>query len=313
MKLKREEKFTGIETIGDTLGFHGTALEDYLRCPRKFYYRHIIGLKLKSENAALVFGRAIHQSLFVWFALQKDPLYVKNFLTEEELSCFDSSLSPILIRDGFSLQAFLQEFEPSGIETDKINSSVGQEILKNYFETYRNITEQYDPRNLEITQKVMMPNGTLIVVTLDRLFVSENFVKIEDTKTTSRPLTDFFWKTFENSFQLKGYYYACKQVYDVDTVQIDAIQYPPAKTQKDEVLCERRSFLFSDLQIEDYLNTYNIITNEIIAGMALPEDKKPNAFHTCETSCSDYGGCPYLPICKYGYNHPSVQVMFERS
>lgn len=311
MDLKREEKFVGIEKVGDAYGFHGTALEDYLRCKRKFYFRYILGLVPKNTSAPLIFGKAIHAGAYVWYATQKDISFINNIMSEEEQAKAKARYQSVCERDAFALLAFDNEFDKQPVESSKCTRENGIAGLVEYFNYYRNLDEEYEPRNLEISQKVLMPNGTLICITLDRLFIKDDYVKVADLKTTSKSLTDYFWKAYENSFQLKGYYYACQQVYSVDNVQVDGFHYPLPVKKTENPNYERRTFFFTDMQMEDYLITYNTITNEILEYIQLPKEKQPFKFHTCETSCSDFGGCPYIDVCKHGFKHPSVKINFD--
>jgi len=314
MDLKRG-KYVGLEKLeGGKYGFHGTALEEYLNCPRKFYYRHILGLRAKQEHAALGFGSAIHFATYVWYCLQKDESFLRNIFTEVELKAMtydELEGSREERRDCFAKHVFSQYFATIPNSSEKCSLVNGLAGLQEYFNIYRDLDEIYEPRNLEIEQKVLMPNGTLICITLDRLFVTDNYIKVVDLKTTSASLSDFFWKRFENSFQLKGYYYGCQQIYDVDNVQIDGFHYPMPVRKTNYPTFERRSFIYTDLQMEDYLITYDTITGRILEALKKSAEERPKAFHTNETSCSNYGGCPYLPVCKHGFTHPTVKLDFK--
>ena len=49
-------------------------IRDYLRCPRLYYYRYYLGIRLPSKHLNLVFGSAIHEGIEDYYN-RKDPIY----------------------------------------------------------------------------------------------------------------------------------------------------------------------------------------------------------------------------------------------
>lgn len=75
-KEKKEKEGTGLKI--SSLSY--SAMRDYLKCPKLFYYRHVMKLRLPQKQMELVFGSAVH-SAFESFAKSEDPYlaFTKEF------------------------------------------------------------------------------------------------------------------------------------------------------------------------------------------------------------------------------------------
>jgi hypothetical protein len=267
--------------------FSPTGLEDHMRCPRLFYYKKFLKLQSADSTVDLHFGKAIHAGVAEFYRNYKTP--------------GDFTISKISAIREFS------EFWKSEnqVGTQKKSLPSGIDAISRYCDTYRYTTEFYQTDLIEMEQTIAMPNGTYLVMVLDRIFKSGNYIRVDDTKTTSSALTDFYFRTWENSFQLLCYAYAVEQITGAcDGIQVDAIRLP---IMKDSYI--RRTFQPTELQRVDFLNTYERETNLILA--ALLEAEPVLAFPCRQKACSDYGGCKYINICKYGLDYPDVKDQFN--
>lgn len=274
--------------------FHPTSLEDYLRCPRRYYYKTLLGLLPISASVDLEFGRAFHEGVGAFyanrtgeFALAKDQaiLHFQTAWTDAKLE-----------------------------GTEKKNLGTGEAVLKVYCEVYKNDSASYKRELIECEQTIEMSNDTKLKMRLDRVLVSEpDCVCVVDTKTTGQYLSDWYWKGFANSFQLGAYDYAVSTICGHnDGVQVDAV-HVPLMTKKVEEGFVRKTWQLTELQRSDWVNSYERVTGKIRENILMGKADKDallKGFYCVGTSCSAYGGCPYLPICKHGYSHPSVKSQF---
>ena len=130
-----------------------------------------------------------------------------------------------------------------------------------------------------------------------------------DTKTTTYPLTDYYFRNYENALPVSLYFYTVLEILGCcDSVQIDGISipYPPDKSVR--VPFARRTFMRTEFQIEDAVNTYCRVTDYLLAGVKkdLPLGELLKHFYCNQSMCNDYGGCPFKPLCCYGFTHPSL-------
>lgn len=269
--------------------FSPTGLEDYMRCPRLFYYRKFLKLNPTSASLDQHFGLAIHSGVATFFKLfQKE-------------SDFDLAKKE-------SVKAFGETWKTKQITgNEKKSLQVGLTTIDTYCKIYQNSKEFYSPELIEMEQVLAMPNDTFLVMIIDRIFrAGKDYIRVDDTKSTSRPLTDWYFASWENSFQLMCYNYTVEQICGhCDGIQVDAIHVPLGKNEN----FVRRTFQVTELQKADFLNTYTRETSSILKAV---EENSPEAFPCRQKSCSDFGGCKYLNVCKYGFDYPDVQTQFVR-
>lgn len=270
--------------------FRPTELEQYLVCPRSYYISKLLHLQSAQANVAMTFGTAIHEALATFY---------KGAKLSEMLTTFASNWT-------------------IGGDTVR-NAANASLILANYFNLYQTSRPYVKAEEVEVRFRLPMPNGTILTGTIDRIFRDGSSIAPHDTKTSSSSLTDFFWKRYDNSFQLGAYDYACRQVFGgCDHVVVDGICVKQGGTGEK---FNRKPFIRTDLQREEWLNTYLRITNEILNNIhqiktahpsfispGIPKPANPLDFYQNQTSCDKWGGCPYLGVCKHGLDHTSVVV-----
>lgn len=59
-----------------------SALRDYLRCPKLFYYRHVLKLNLPESPIDLVFGKALHKALELKDSKDMKKTFISEFKKE---------------------------------------------------------------------------------------------------------------------------------------------------------------------------------------------------------------------------------------
>jgi len=108
----------------DILVLDSTKIADFLRCPRYYFFRHVLGWTPSGINIDLGFGKAVHCALEVLYNIIKDGgMYQKKDL--------------IPAADAF-LKSWRADFEFEVDETHPTkNPSAFGNLLKEYFEEYK--------------------------------------------------------------------------------------------------------------------------------------------------------------------------------
>ena len=257
-----------------------------------------LGLTPKEDSVHQVAGSAVH-------------LGVGTFYSERSNRSHEKSAS-------LGIDAMLDFWEENSkhlkVRDDKKNIENLCRILTLYFETYKHDTASFPKEYIELPVEIPMPNGTSLVMVIDRVRVEGSHACVVDTKTSGWSLTQYFFRKFENDFQTTAYYYAIVQhLGHCESIQIDGIHIPKETHTLKEETVRREQFLRSPLQLEDWLNTYIILTNRIMEGFQIEDETERTKFFYCDQSrCGDYGGCSYLPVCQFGLSTPEVQVLFEQ-
>lgn len=276
--------------------FTPTSIEEYMACRRKYFFKKVLKLLPKSGKLSANYGTCIHAGIGAFYGNQNLSLEERKIL---------------------AAQAFTKEWESLGLLGDgKRTLAGGLLTIERYCEAYAKDRFVFHPKLIEVSQTVEMPNKTILIVRIDRVSVTDGSAVVYDTKTSSMSFTDFWFRQYENSFQLTAYYYVVASILQqtVDCIIVDAIKVPystgVSRTTKEPIEnFVRRSYLRTDLQMAEFLNSYSHITEEILE--ALSHGDSPEAFPQCPTACSNYGGCEYHPVCKHGFSHPSTSLDFE--
>lgn len=281
--FKREFSPTGLDTA---------------TCLRKYYYNKILGLTPKGIKLAAHFGSSLHLAIACFYAAKK----TKNAVPEVEAI------------KGFEFEWSTEQL--SSMDA-KYNLEQGIRIVAEYCKNYAHDTISFHESLIETATHTPMPNGTTMICVIDRVIIEKDLIMVVDTKTTSMSLTDYWFNNFRNSFQLGAEYYAVQQVTgQVDTCQIDGVHVPyetqGPRAKQPPTNFARRTFLRTELQLTDWVNTWCRKTDTICKGLELKGDAERLKYFNCEPSqCNNFGGCPYLPVCMYGLEHPMIRESFN--
>ena len=189
----------------------------------------------------------------------------------------------------------------------------GIQTISAYCDTYKDDTSIYDLNFIETPQWITMPNGTQLGGVIDRVKKEGKYIAVVDTKTSSMALTPWFFKQFDTSFQMSCYYYFIKEIFGYCTnIEIDGIKVPfNEKATEKSPNFARYNTDRTELQISEFLNSYDKMTNEICHNLEQPKELWPELFYQKTSRCGDYGGCMYKNICAYGLEHPAIKTEFE--
>jgi hypothetical protein len=273
--------------------FSPTSLEE--GCWRKYYFNKIMRLRRMGEKSHfLTMGSSIHSFVENFYMLRrKEPSLSQEATLALALEKSQPEIPAWPSVDPYSYENWLLTCEA---------------YASRYY------SQGVVPFQTETIFWLPMDNGTFLGGVIDQVWETPSgALVVRDTKTTGRPLTDWYWKNLENKFQLTIYAWALSQLFpdrDILGVEIDAVLISKDMEKDYDKHFSRRIYERSEIQMEEALLTYAFKTNHILQALAKPEDRFLLEF-PCETSqCGNYGGCPYLPICTEGLNTPAVRTDF---
>lgn len=270
------------------------------KCFRRFYYTKMLGLRAKTTPVAMIFGTCIHEAV--------EEFYILTSKMEAHPSQQQRTDIKIAV-----VQKFAEAWQEAGVDGDiKRNLEAGVMIMSNYVDKYIDDTSKFELENIESDQWVAMPNGTMMLVKMDRVLRENSMIVLVDTKTTSGGITPYFFRNFENHLPTTLYAYTVEQLLGkCDYVMIDAIKVPPPPATSKSEPFGRGTFMRTDLQIQDAISTYCAVTDYIMSVLKKPESEWAERMYCDQSHCGDYGGCEFLDLCKHGLDHPTVQVNFD--
>ena len=267
---------------------------DTASCFRKFLYDKVLGISPDIPKVALVFGTCIHKGIETYY------------ISKTTLGHTQASL--------LGLQAFSTAWDAAACDGDiKRNYLTGVTLLHEYFKVYEKDSTSFVPSLVECEQWMELPNGCMLLMKIDRVRDENKYFTVVDTKTTTMALTEYYFRNFENALATTLYFWGVASILgQCDAVQIDAVHIPV--DQRDPgVGFVRRVLMRTELQVHEAITTVVYRTNHI--RNVLSGSKKIRelleAMPCNQHNCNDYGGCPYIGICKYGFSHPSLCVDFK--
>lgn len=281
---------------GVQFAWDATSLSAFAKCPRYYYYKHIEGWQSENKSVHLIFG----------------GLYAKA------LEEFAKLLAQGESRDDatFIIVSWLLD---ATWEYDRDES--GQPILgtgqpaewyhnsKTRYTLIRSVVWYLDEFKDDPAQTVILSDGTpaveysfavplekdiLYCGHLDKLVTFDEDYFVMDQKTTGTTITPYFFENFSPDFQMSGYSFAGKILFDlpISGVIIDAAQIAVGFTRFSRGFVHRSTPVLEDW----YANTLNIISAAQAATAA-------NNFPMNYASCGNYGGCEFRKICSRSPQH----------
>ncbi len=265
-KAPAEEERVFIKSLLENYTLSVTHLNNYLRCPRLFYYNNILRVpSAKTHHQA--YGTAIHESLKDWLlgAAESSPVPTKQFLIEQ----FEHHLSREILSK--------QEFR-GGLE-------LGQKTLAAYYDHYS---------QTQNTNVLVEYNFASHGVTLDGVPITGKLDKIEVLDEAAKTVHVVDYKTGnpdsksaelapggEYRRQIAFYQLLCnnsqKFPYKMVSGEIDFVQ--PSKKSQQFI---KKSFTIT----EDELNNLKTLILDVYSDIQNLRFLSPDEFETC-------GECEY--------------------
>lgn len=271
----------------------------YQECPRKWYFRYVLGWRAKALADPLALGSAVHEA--------QEVFYNTNFNYDK---CIDRGLEVI------------KDLNP--LLTDKLASAL--HIWHGFIGRFER--EKVKVLLVEEPIDIKLPNGFVMTGRLDRLLqdLETDEIFIDDTKTTGWDLT----KTFRNYTyhdQPKLYFAGFKDTFPelatkcngwrTDGIYVRERLSKGVGTGEFYGHAERSPIVtFLDGQLGDIRNSYASFIDDMAYKLALveKEGESPSlAFPGCGSHCLAYNKiCEYYNYCHKVDESPSMPHNFTR-
>ncbi len=233
------KKTSAVLTALKNIQFHPTALDTYMKCPARFYFRYLLKLEeadtIEEDVEARDVGNIVHEALRTVF----EPFVNKGFVTPEDIEKRRSVL-PVIVREAMNREGLGPTDEDASAVREIIYHTLLQ-YLNRYLEIEKENAENKGIKiiALEKNIEVSFPldangNAVPVVGRVDRIDFFDGKVRIIDYKTggsvdtpkrkgLKAPANREEAKHIIKSFQLPLYLYLgrCKE-YFTDYNQADA-------------------------------------------------------------------------------------------
>ena len=286
--------------------FSPTTLNDYLKCPRLYWYNHHPGLVEEPRSVAMERGGFLHEVLEDFHSNEAgwrplEPAQQKEWL--------EAALQQ-------HLDGYLSRME--GVLDRKREERQVRTVLNNYirFVTGRQVIRRLGTLAIERRFHLQL-DGAEIVGKIDRVNdVGDGEVEVVDYKTGSGKPMRYAYEAYFGpelyDVQLALYYLACKDGFDDDGKPLGfrprflSLWYP-----KDWVWRDMRQDIFSvgrPAGLKEYrekpLTTEDLERSRATVMQAIGRIREghfePNPRELAGTCVTRFGGCPHAAICAYG-------------
>lgn len=289
--------------------YDNTRLSAYKRCPRFYYYRHVLHWEVDGKRLPLIFGASWHSAMEVIWAAMTPPAIPPNKET--------------IVRAAYGafLDTWLKEGGPPPDEIDyemekdyaPRTPTTGLEMIVGYVE--HRLANASDFELISVEKGFAVPldpqDPTLFYIgKIDKIVKRRGKVMgIEHKTTTAYSKASKFRSTFVDSFspnaQVDGYLFALHMMYPgkAGAVWVDAalvhksdegFMFIPVERQ----LAQLDGWLWETL---DWIRRVEADTAAAVAVKA--SDPYMHAFPKNTNSCWDFmSACPYLGPCKMWSN-----------
>ncbi|MEP6751614.1 MAG: ATP-dependent DNA helicase [Candidatus Dormiibacterota bacterium] len=286
--------------------FSPTTLNDYLKCPRLYWYNHHPGLVDEPRSVAMERGGFLHEVLEDFHLHESEWRPLASELQREWL---EASLVK-------HLEPYLSKME--GVLDRKREELQVRHVLGNYIKFVTGLQVIRRLRTLDVERRFHLElDGVEIVGKIDRVNdVGDGQVEVVDYKTGSgKPMRYAYEQYFGpdmSDVQLALYYLACR--YGVDD-EGKALGFQPRFLSlwypKDWVWRDMRQDIFAVGQpagLKEYrekaLSTEDLERSRAVVMQAIAGIKgghfEPGPRDLAGTCVTRFGSCPHAAICPYG-------------
>ena len=279
-------------------------------CKKKAYFALERGLVKQHESEALIFGRAVHAALEVWYTASIEFRRNRSSLCNDSIALMESGQAPIAhgrcVRCA-AISAFFRVAEPLRVleSSDKRSLRNGAQILEAYFDVYAEdpfevLTDSIGPlceRTLEIVLTEDEETRVIFFGTLDAVLrnTKNGHIVLCDHKTTSALGQDFLQRIRPN-WQYTAYMAAFRATYpehDTRTFMSNGILVAKTKQSFARQFCEVDEGLISEWRISLLDLAYD--------WYARVKTKGPFPMNAPDPCCM-WGACQYRTICEIPLN-----------
>jgi DNA helicase-2/ATP-dependent DNA helicase PcrA len=286
--------------------FSPTTLNDYLKCPRLYWYNHHPGLVEEPRSVAMERGGFLHKVLEDFHAHEGDWRPLDGDHQKEWL---ETALQG-------HLETYLAHME--GVLDRKREERQVRSVLTNYIKFVTGMQLIRRLRTVAIERRFSLQlDGSEIVGKIDRVNdVGDGEVEVVDYKTGSGKPMKYAYEAYFGpelyDVQLALYYIACREGFDEEgkplgfTPRFLSLYYP-----KDWVWGGMRQDIFSvgrAAGLKEYreklLTEEDLDRSRAIVVQAIERIKgghfEPAPRELAGTCVTRFGGCPHAAVCPYG-------------
>lgn len=259
-------------------------IQDYLICPRKYFYSHILGWRREEPNVHLIFGEAwhramevIHQSDYSLSAVEKAASVLHDFYRQH----FNT------MQDEFNYP------KTPGFAT---------EMLMRYVNRYKGDLHEFEVIHTEVGGRVSVGDNKYLHFRMDTICKYKDGPRAGKYFSLEHKTTKTFKQNWMEQWSLKTqgytYYHVLRCMYGSDAhhIVINGAQFQ--KTNPDFT---RLPLIKTDLQMEEWLSWLDRIMRTIdIETLILQEEDNSQilcAFPKNTESCTHYGLCAWHSFC----------------
>lgn len=264
--------------------------KDHLECPRKFWWRHILGWEIDSPNINLIFGEAFHKIPETLLLEGYTIAAIENGMKEFR-RIYHATYNPM-----------------TDHERAPKNPAYAELAALQYIQEYKNDLQKYEVLHTEISGSVMVvpPEDrriTRLYFKMDSVLkdLDTKMILSHEHKTTGQSFTQQYANQWPMSFQVGTYSHVMRAFYDPETVYgvvINAIglkktnfefrRFPIRKTTPMMEVwynIAERTLWNIEVDLASFLEEW------LDPGLTM-ESFPPNP-----QSCDRWYGCPYLDFC----------------
>ena len=258
-------------------------LQDFLMCPRYYFYTYILGWQPEVANHDLIFGEAWHAAM-LWLKLH-------GYSEEDCIKAFNKFL-----------EIYRQTFTEDTDELYEPKTPMSAlKMLSKYTTDYASDVRDFKVLYGEVGGTVSLSEDRTLAFRLDTICQEEKGIFSLEHKTTKKTLNRTWFDQWELKIQVGTYAHVLHCLFpneNIIGVKINAASF--MKTEQnlqrklvDTPLGYMQNWLWSTLNWTDHLfyNMENL--NE-----CKEDDPIMFAFPMITESCTKYYGCRYLDYCK---------------
>ena len=286
--------------------YDNTRLSDFKRCPRKYYFRHVLDWVPHMKQLPLIFGSAWHKAMeYIWEHAPAD--------LARGVKSGDIALA--------AHEEFLKEWELLGLkrvlsadeehDMSPRTPNVALHMLRGYVDARAHIFRNPTLKVLQIEKPFVVPldperDDQFYIGRIDKIVEFQGKVLAVEHKTTSQyrkngPFRTSFVDSFSPNAQVDGYQYALHLLYPEGTggVWVDASLVHKSEAGFMFIPIERKLQMLDSWLWEVRYWIEMVKMNREELERARPEHSYLAAFPKNTNACFDFGrSCEYLDLCK---------------
>ncbi len=267
-----------------------TKVTEFMRCPRRFFFRYVLGWQSDETRNDLYFGECVHKAM-------------ASLLLSMPYANADARAEAV--RDAYLIfeQAYRERYplDTDELHVPKTPASVLM-MLNEYLSIYPN--DDFKVRHVEVAGTVSVGHKFPIHWRIDGIVEDERGIYAIEHKTASR-LTQGWIDKFTQANQVDTYTHVLNCFYPNERifgVVINGLIFNKTQRQFQRVPIRK-----TPLDMESWLWHVNFyldrIEEEFDALADVSEDEPVmTAFPKQTEACSDFFGCPFLSICSSWHN-----------